>query len=242
MPDVVQPSGAAAATASTGAAQVTPVIRPDTTFVEVSRMRSRYARRRSRGHAAGARLRHDQPVDDGRETTLAVAVGGTQIVVGLAPPDILGIYRQHADLVEDFADPGGGYLFVAVDDGGDWPRLVVTQRYAPSGPGFTPGVLFVPGHRQVFIGAGTRLLAYTARSGRWRRCWQDSAEFGFRGWRQHRDVVLMSAELELAAWRTDGTKLWTIFVEPPWSYEVVGDRIVLDVMGVVRTLDLRSGR
>jgi len=28
----------------------------------------------------------------------------------------------------------------------------------------------------------------------------------------------MSAELELAAWRTDGTKLWTTFVEPPWTY------------------------
>jgi hypothetical protein len=62
------------------------------------------------------------------------------------------------------------------------------------------------------------------------------------GWRQHDDVVLMSAELELAAWSTDGTKLWTTFVEPPWSYRVVGDRVVLDVMGAARTFDLRSGR
>ncbi|WP_433303437.1 hypothetical protein ACQP2F_12005 [Actinoplanes sp. CA-030573] len=177
---------------------------------------------------------------------LAFTVGTTQILVGLAPPAVLGVFQQHADLVEDFPDADdravGGYFFVAVDDGdGEWPRLVVTQRYAPSGPGFSPGVLCVPEKRQLFIGAGTRLVAYHARSGRWRRCWVDEAEFGFWSWRQHDDVVLMSAELELAAWRTDGTKLWTTFVEPPWSYRVVSDRVILDVMGDVRTFDLRRG-
>lgn len=176
---------------------------------------------------------------------MAVAVGETRILVGLTPPDILGVFRQHAELVEHFpvSDDGSaaGYFFVAVDDGGDWPRLVVTQRYTPVGPGFTPGVLFVPEHRQLFIGAGTRLVAYEARSGRWRRCWEDEAEFGFWNWRRHNDVVIMSAELELAAWSADGAKLWTTFVEPPWSYRVVADQVLLDVMGVVRTFDLRSG-
>jgi len=176
---------------------------------------------------------------------LAVAVGETRILVGLTLPSILGVFRQHAELVEDFPVPDcgtvDGHVFVAVEDGGDWPRLVVTQRYAPSGPGFAPGVLFVPEQRQLFIGAGTRLVAYDVRSGRWRRCWVDKAECGFWAWRQHNDVVIMSAELELAAWSADGTKLWTTFVEPPWSYRVVSDQVLLDVMGVVRTFDLRRG-
>lgn len=180
------------------------------------------------------------------DSQLAVAVGETQILVGLMPPTILGTYRQHADLSEDFPVAGDsgyeGYSFVAVsDDGGEWPRLVVTQRYAPFAPGFTPGVLYVPEQRQLFIGAGTRLIAYHARSGRWCRNWLDEAQCGFWSWRQHDDVVIMSAELEIAAWRTDGTKLWTTFVEPPWSYQVVSGQVTLDVMGAARTFHLSKG-
>jgi hypothetical protein len=174
-----------------------------------------------------------------------VTVGGIRVLVGLGPPPILGVYRQHAHLVEDFVlveDRGDeGYLFVAVTDLGDWPGLLVTQRFSPAGPGFTPGVLLVPQQRQVFIGAGTRLLAYHARSGQWCRSWQDEAELGFWGWRQYGDVVVMSAELELAAWTADGTKLWTTFVEPPWSYRVDADQVILDVMGTTRTFSLDAG-
>jgi hypothetical protein len=129
---------------------------------------------------------------------------------------------------------------VAVGDG-EWPGLVVTQRYAPAGPGFAPGVLLVPETRQVFIGAGTRLLGYEARSGLWRRSWTDGAEYGFWSWRQHSDVVLMSAELELAAWTVAGDKLWTTFVEPPWSYRVDDGQVRLDGMDTVSTFDLHAG-
>ena len=79
------------------------------------------------------------------------------------------------------------------------------------------------------------------RSGKWRRTWSDETGVGFWAWRRHGDVVLMMAELELAAWSTDGRKLWTVFVEPPWSYEVVGGRIRLEVMGEVRDFELRGG-
>jgi hypothetical protein len=183
-------------------------------------------------------------VDDTSDGALAVTVGEMQILIGLAPSSV-GADGQRAEFVDDFPSVddrmGSGYVGVAVTAGGAWPSLVVTQRFAPAGPGFTPGILVVPAERQLFIGAGTRLLAYEARSGRWRRCWVDEAEFGFWGWRQHGDVVVMSAELELAAWTTHGDKLWTTFVEPPWSYRVVAGRVELDVMGAARTFDLRTG-
>ena len=51
----------------------------------------------------------------------------------------------------------------------------------------------------------------------------------------------MEAELELAAWTIQGHKLWTTFVEPPWSYNVVGDTVTLDVMGTITTFPLISG-
>jgi hypothetical protein len=154
---------------------------------------------------------HDQAVSE-----VSIAVGSVRILAALEPPSSLGLYQRHAVLVDDFAGDGR-YFFLAVADGQDPPSLVVTQRFEPYGPGFAPGVLYVPERRRLFVGAGTRLLCY---EGRWRRSWVDEAECGFSEWAQHGDVVLMSAELELAAWTTDGIKLWTTFVEPPWSYRV----------------------
>jgi len=34
---------------------------------------------------------------------------------------------------------------------------------------------------------------------------------------------------------------WTMFVEPPWSYRVVADQILLGVMGATSAFDLRHG-
>jgi hypothetical protein len=176
-----------------------------------------------------------------------VTIGGYQIAVGAAEPDRLAALRRHAELADDFplADEAvgdnAGFLFVAVSDGNPWPGLVITQRYSPSGAGFTPGVLLIDEPARLFLGAGTRLLSYERSAGRWRRSWTDQAECGFWQWRQHHGVVLMSAELELAAWDTEGTKLWTTFVEPPWTYQVDADHVDLDVMGLRRSFDLRRG-
>ncbi|WP_433073358.1 hypothetical protein ACQP1P_25425 [Dactylosporangium sp. CA-052675] len=177
------------------------------------------------------------------EGLVEIVSGDLRVAVAAAPPAMLGLYRRHAELVEDFpGDEADGFVFAAVGDGThDWPGLVVTQRYSPAGPGFPPGVLLVPKRRQVFVGAGTRLLAYEARSGTWRRQWEDEAALGFWQWRRHGRVALMSAELELGAWTTDGEKLGSAPVEPPWSYRVDAGEVVLDVMGEIRTFGLTSG-
>ncbi|WP_229068849.1 hypothetical protein [Actinoplanes sp. DH11] len=36
----------------------------------------------------------------------AVAIGGTHLLVGLTPPTILGAWRRHADLWDDFPVAG----------------------------------------------------------------------------------------------------------------------------------------
>ena len=120
-----------------------------------------------------------------------------------------------------------------------WPVLVVAQRFEPFSGGFDPGVLLVPESKVLFVGAGRRLLAYTLDGPR--RLWEDEAETGFWGWQRHHDGVLMSAELELAAWDITGTKLWTTFVEPPWSYNVAGYDVRLDVMGRESSFPLDKG-
>ncbi len=166
-----------------------------------------------------------------------------QLFVEVGPlPAIYGSYRQHAVLIEEFGIEGsdGDACMVAVTTSGDWPSLVVAQRFQGSEAGFHPGVLLVPEAGVLFVGAGERLLAYDLTGPA--RLWEDGAECGFWSWQQHGDVVLMSAELELAAWDTAGRKLWTTFVEPPWTYRVEDGRVHLDVMGVRSSFPISEGR
>jgi hypothetical protein len=175
---------------------------------------------------------------------IAVGTAGWRILIARSRPSILGDYLNQAACAEEIAESDeDGYLFVGVERPGDeWPSLVISQTFEPSGGGFYPGVLLVPETQRVFVGAGTRLLCYRGDEARWARQWLDAADVGFWGWRLHDDVVVMSAELELAAWTTTGDKLWTTFVEPPWSYAVLGSTVRLDVMGTISEFRLRTGR
>jgi hypothetical protein len=145
-------------------------------------------------------------------------------------------------LREDFGLSESGTLLV-VSAGlanADDKRVIVSQHFHP-GPeaGFQPGVLIVPETALLLIGAGTRLLAYDLETAE--RLWQDEADTGFWFWRRHGNFILMSAELEFAAWDLEGRKVWSTFVEPPWTYSLDDDRVVLDVMGDIRRFPVRLG-
>src|SRR5262245_27941237 len=178
---------------------------------------------------------------------VAGAVDRFVVMIDTSQPYTLYSHLSSANLTEAFATQDdrtvSGYCFIGVKLGlQDWPQLVVSQRFSPAGYGFAPGVLLVPGTGRLFIGAGTRLLGYQLDdSEAWQRSFVDEAEVGFLSWRQHGDVVLMSAELELAAWTVDGEKLWRTFVEPPWSYAMIGDDVHLDVMGERSRFHKRTG-
>jgi len=161
-----------------------------------------------------------------------------------ALPELYSEYREKAALNEKFELQdwtGGAWCFIGVrkDSGNGWPFLTVAQNYWPAGCGFNPGVLLVPETSVLFIGAGERLLAYDLKKPK--RLWIDSANTGFWHWKRHGSIVLMSAELELAAWTIDGVKLWSTFVEPPWTYLVRGESLTLDVMGRKSGFSLRHG-
>ena len=176
-------------------------------------------------------------------TTIETAVGGWGVMTAAGFPTILDEYRSRARLHERFAghqDDDGGLFVGVARPGEDWPSLVVTQRWGPTGAGFTPGVLVVPESGRVFIGAGSRILCYHDDEGAWRRQWLENLAYpGFWGWRQHDEVVVMSGELEIAAWTIEGERLWVEAVEPPWSYEVVGITVRVDIIGTVRSFPLR---
>ena len=147
-------------------------------------------------------------------------------------PALVNEYFERARLAEqiDLSNPEGTSVFFAVGEQNLWPSLVVAQRCVPGeDSGFHPGALVVPETDLVFIGAGERILAYDLVGPS--RIWEDSAEMGFWSWDRFGGFVLMSAELELAAWDIRAKKLWTTFVESPWSYTVEDDAVYLDVMG-----------
>lgn len=175
---------------------------------------------------------------------MEVAIGTHRVIASAGElPEMLASYRAHAKLAEDFPDPADGAqsFFGVSARHAEWPELVVTQKYWPAGYGFRPGLLIVPQTNVVFIGAGARLLAYTLADEP-RRLWEDRTSLGFWSWGLHGDVVVMAAEVEIAAWTADGAKkLWSAGVEPPWTYEVDGAIVRLDVMGAKRSFPLGSG-
>jgi hypothetical protein len=176
---------------------------------------------------------------------IEVHVGEWNVIVARERPTILDDYLAHAGLADDFGrdDPeDDGFVFAGVSGPGeDWPSLVVSGTYGPSSGGFEPGILIVPTTDRVFIGAGSRAVSYRRDAAGWRRDWEVEVDAGFWGWRQHGNVVVMLAELEMAAWSADGTWLWSTLVEPPWSYDVTGGTVRLDVVGRVTEFPLRTG-
>ena len=155
-------------------------------------------------------------------------------------PQLYEEYVRHARLVDEFdqEEDEGEKCVLAVSRGLDWPFLVVTQRCKLPGI-FDPSALLVPETKRVFIGVGERLLAYELDGPT--RLWEDTTACGHWRWARHGDHIVMSAELELAAWDLHGTKRWTTFVEPPWSYRVAEGAVHLDVMGQLTSFPLNIG-
>ncbi|HSU66382.1 MAG TPA: hypothetical protein VLJ39_05905 [Tepidisphaeraceae bacterium] len=146
-------------------------------------------------------------------------------------PTIYGDYKKHAKLAEEFAlRPHVGELcFVSVSNNGRWPVLVVAQRFELAEAGFDPAALLVPETKTLFIGAGRRLLAYQLEPAK--RIWEETVDSGFWEWGRHGEMILMSGELELAAYDLNGHKLWNLPVQPAWDYHFDRGQIHLDVLG-----------
>ena len=154
-------------------------------------------------------------------------------------------YTENANFVDEIQihDAEGRLLFLGGSKRGTnrgWPSLVVSQKYEDARRTWTPGFLVAPDTSLVFIGAGERLLCYDVE--RHEKLWEDVTDCGFWHWAQYGSYVLMSAELEFAVWDDRGKKLWNTFVEPPWTFEVKGAVVELEVMGDRRLHRLVDGK
>ena len=139
--------------------------------------------------------------------------------------------------VTDLRSSEGRPCSVVVSENGK-TVLVTSFRYQLHG-GLGPAVALLPEVHRLFVGAGEELFCYDLAEPK--RLWRDNADTGLWGWEIAGATVLMSAELEFAAWDKAGEKLWSTFVEPPWSYTVADDQVTLDVMGEISQFNLRTG-
>jgi hypothetical protein len=173
---------------------------------------------------------------------LQVGVVPYVVSVALSPdesmymPESRDVLRSRLESEADDRD----YLSIAIWRRGSGALLLVNGWYAP-GPrsGFLPSILVVPETAVAFVGAGTVARSYALESPALIESHETNV--GFWNWQQHGNLVVMSSELELSVWTTQGRKLWSRFVEPPWSYEVEGEGIQVDVMGEQVRLDIRTG-
>ena len=117
--------------------------------------------------------------------------------------------------------------------------LLIAMSCPSAEAAFYPSALFVEETNVLFYGAGERVLAYALDP--LMQLWVDSTDCGVWGWSRRGDVVLMSAVLELVAFDIRAKKLWSAFVEPPWTYEVDGDAVHLDVMGKKSVFSIHRG-
>jgi hypothetical protein len=156
-------------------------------------------------------------------------------------PNLYNEYCKHAVLSEHFniTASEGKSCFLGVEKDGGWPFLVIAQRFDDACNSFYPGALLVTETKLLFVGAGERILAYKLDPPA--RLWEDQANCGFWNWQRFGNTIVMSAELELAAWNIAGKKLWTMFVEPPWDYTVIDGIVTVDVMGSKSQFNLESG-
>ncbi len=146
-----------------------------------------------------------------------------------------------ADWIVELSLTAEPRLELAVRRVSDGRKLIGCSEAVDPGPsaGFMPGIAIVPETQTLFLGVGKLIRAYSLSTGdEW---WSDTADAGFWAWERHGDVVLMLAELQFAAYDLSAKRLWSTFVEPPWSHEIRGELVELDVMGQKCRFRLHTG-
>lgn len=152
----------------------------------------------------------------------AVPIGSYELLCTSGKePDLFEMYIERTKLFEDINDSSDQYArtcFIAVYRHNQaQAALTLKLTYEPAG-GVYPSVLLVEETNVLFVGAGETLLAYQLNEST--KLWHDTNDSGFHGWERHGNFVLMSAELEVAAWDIHGKKLWSMFAEPPYDFKV----------------------
>jgi hypothetical protein len=121
------------------------------------------------------------------------------------------------------------------------PSILVALGYRRLDGDLGAGAILVPETRRLFVAGGARAICYHHDGDRWWRQWEHDVEVTVWGLARHGHLIVMSSELEVVAWDIKGVRRLSAGVEPPWSYEIHGNRMRLDIDGAVTTVDVPGG-
>jgi hypothetical protein len=163
-----------------------------------------------------------------------LGAGAWRVVIGDEPPAGLDESRVVVDRIGD--DEARDPVYVLVSAAARPPSLLVVGRMRAS---FLPGVHLVPETSTLFVGCAESLAVYDLEKAE--RAHLDLTPYAFTSFNRHGDVVVMSGELEIAAYDLRGQRLWAATIEPPWDYGVQGDTMFTIAMGHKTEFPLREG-
>jgi hypothetical protein len=171
----------------------------------------------------------------------SVVIGSYELLVHpRSQPNMWNLNTKRARIVENIDDSYNNPLtcFIVVNKNNKGCLFALKLTFEPQG-GVYPGVVLIPETDVLFIGAGETLLAY--RLDEPSKLWHDTNDAGFHSWARYDDVIVMSAELEVAAWNIRGEKLWSMYVEPPYGYTVKNGIVHMDRMEGKLEFPLEAG-
>lgn len=156
-------------------------------------------------------------------------------------PTIFEMWLKHASFkdIEGLAKDGTP-IYIGVGHGKEWYNSIIAFRSDPiDHAGFHPEFLILPETNTLFVGAGTVVKPYDLEG--LKKKFEKELSLGFWGWTRHNDLIVMQEELELGVYTLDGQEIWSTFVQPPWTFEITGNEVKLNVMGEITYRDLKTG-
>ena len=65
--------------------------------------------------------------------------------------------------------------------------------------------------------------------------------FGFWSWTKHKDLIIQQEETSFGIFNVSGDQLWETFVDPPYDFEIIEDKVTLKFDNIVETRFLLTG-
>ena len=158
-------------------------------------------------------------------------------------PSIYEHYILHAEVVFDADLQNEGtavYIVIYNNVEKDSKYTIIAFRSQPLGfAGFSPSIYFEPQTTILFIGGGSIIKTIDLRTKK--IIYEKDQGYGFWTWAKYGDVIVYSEELAFGVFNTHGTHLWETPVEPPHSYKITGDKVMLKFDGKEEVRNLYSG-
>lgn len=158
------------------------------------------------------------------------------------PPDILDHYKSHAKFIDDNdLKNDGTEVYVIISKGFLRPdHMIVAFRSDPIGyAGFRPGIHYEKETGVLYIGAGRVIKTYSLADNR--LVFQKDHGFGFWGWTKHGKYVIQQEETEFGIFDLNGQQLWETSVGPPYDFNFLEDKVILEFDGITETRKVLTG-